>query len=117
MSKFHSKDDQNLVAFLQQYRPIPPPASASTEAELMELIDTEESRNSLKIKPIIAIASSAIICGIFSLVGYRSFNPSYTNAQLESFMVNSWDGTVEQTSDRDLLLLGDREIDSDFSNQ
>ena len=117
MSKFHPKDDRNLVAFLQQYRPIPPPASASTEAELMELIDREESRNSLKIKPIIAIASSAIIGAIFSFVGYRSVTPSYTNAQLESFMVNSWDGTVGQTSDNDWFHLRDREIDSDFSNQ
>ncbi len=117
MSKFNPDDDRNLVSFLQQYRPIPPPASASTEAELMQLIDREEKRKNIQIKPLIAIVSTVIVGGIFSLVGYRWFTPSYNNAQLESFMVNSWDGTVSGTSSTDWLLLDDSEIDSDLSDR
>ncbi|MGF1485885.1 MAG: hypothetical protein ACFBSE_02105 [Prochloraceae cyanobacterium] len=119
MSKFNpsKEEDRHLVAFLQQYRPVPPPGSANTEAELMAIIEREEKRRySLKIKPIIAIASTAIIGGIFSFVSYRLSAPSYTNAQLESFMVNNWDGTFGETYSEDLFLLSDREIDADSAN-
>ena len=117
MSKINPDDDRNLVSFLQQYRPIPPPADPGSEDELIQLIEQQESKKTFKFKPLIAVFSTALIGSIFSLVSYRSFTPNYTNAQLESFMTNSWDSTVNDTYDEDWFLLSDREIDADFSQQ
>ena len=99
MSKFNSDDDRDLVAFLKQHRPIPPPAPASSEQDLMATIALTESRKKTwKIKPLITIASVAVAGAIVSWLGFdRSLRPTYTNAQLESFMVNSWDSTVGET--------------------
>ncbi|MDJ0726072.1 MAG: hypothetical protein QNJ38_13245 [Prochloraceae cyanobacterium] len=117
MSKISSDDDRNLVAFLQQYRPIPPPANGATEDRLMQIIEEKESKKTFKFNPLIAVFSTVIIGSIFSLFSYRLFTPNYTNAQLESFMANSWDSTLEATYDDDWFLLSDREVDSDFSTQ
>lgn len=100
MSKFNSDDDRDLIAFLQQHRPIPPPAPLSSEEDLMMAIDLAESKQKTwKIKPLIGIASVAVAGSLLSWFGFhRALTPSYTNAQLESFMLDNWDRSVGDTS-------------------
>lgn len=121
MNKIRPDDDRDLVSFLQQYRPIPPPAPASSEQDLMDIIAKEESnKKTWKLKPIITIASAAVAGSILSWIGFnRSLTPSYTNAQLETFMVNSWDRTVGENSSSsfyDWLALNDRDSNNNDSS-
>lgn len=121
MSKFRPDDDRKIVAFLQQYRPIPPPVKASSEQELMAIIDRQErTKKTWKIKPLIAIASATFAGTILAWLGsYRFLTPTYTNAQLETFLLDSWDGSLGETSSQSFdywLNLSDRETKADSEN-
>lgn len=92
-------DDNRLVSFLRHNRPVPMPASADRERELMELINNQPS--SSRHYRVWAVPG-AIAAALVSWGGYRLFVPSLQAAQepqqLESFLVNSWNGSVENTS-------------------
>lgn len=90
MNQRPDPDDELLVRFLRQHRPVPPPAP--TNERLMNLIEKPSASG----QRVSAWAIGAAIAGvIFSWSGYR-----YWDAQqqpLEKFLVNSWNGTVKAT--------------------
>ncbi len=135
MTKFPN-DDESLVAFIKQHRPAPPPTAANFEEELMELIERQSQPTMPqqqahspvfaipRIKYLIPIAS-ATVAGLFlSWGGYRLLNPSPSIAQLEMFLVNSWNSAIGSTSfsastetpETYWLLLADLETDFQSSN-
>ena len=133
MTKFPN-DDDSLVAFIKQYRPAIPPTAANFEEELMELIEREttlpqQQSHSLvfaipRIKSLIPIASATLAGLLLSWGGYRLLNPSPSIAQLELFLVNSWNSAIGSTSftassetpETYWLLLADLETDFQSSN-
>lgn len=96
-------DDEQLVSFLKQYRPVPPRARADMEAQLMELVTREPPPPPRYPHQFFWIVSSAMAGSLLLAVGgYRWLNPSpqiATNPQeLEAFLVDSWNSATGETS-------------------
>ena len=93
-------DDDHLVSFLRRNRPVPSPASAEQEKQLLALIVSQPPSP----KRYLWTIPGAIAAVLLSWGGYRLFVPSLQKAQatqLETFLVNSWDGSIEGSdSDR-----------------
>ena len=110
-------DDKRLVKFLKQYRPIAPQETVNLEQQLMESIDSQPVAVERKRYSLLHLASVTVGALLVSLLGYRFFTPSTTTAELEIFMVNSWDGALGNESfsspiespETDWLILGDRD--------
>ncbi|MEA5533955.1 hypothetical protein [Crocosphaera sp. XPORK-15E] len=106
MSQF-PHDDRELISFLQRYRPLPPPAKATLEKQLFSRIVREsQSCHKKRLRWLIPSAMAATLLGI--LGGYHLLQPSpykqFVNdstelevAEIEDFMVNSWQGTTSVT--------------------
>lgn len=103
MTRFsHDDDDDKLVNFLQEYRPVPPPASPLLEEKLIkrieqEPIDSKHSSHWFWFVPSVVAATLLMVGG-----SDRLFRPSPQIADkpedLENFMIDSWRTTTEQTS-------------------
>ncbi|MGK7872592.1 MAG: hypothetical protein AB4426_04565 [Xenococcaceae cyanobacterium] len=129
MTKFPNEDEK-LVAFLRQHRPVPPPAAANFEEQLMmELVQRQPIPSQGKRYPFLWAVFSAIAAGLLlTWGGYRLLNHSPQIAadtdELETFLVNNWNAAIGETSfesqtyssEADWLLLADPETDSVFSN-
>jgi len=92
-------DDENLVAFLKQYRPIAPPARTNVEEQLMELVAREPlppARHSHQFFWIISSAMAGSL--LLTIGGYRWLTYSLQVAarpeELESFMVEGWNSAM-----------------------
>lgn len=101
MTEFPDENDERVVSFLKQYRPLPPPPSPNLEGELMRRIER---------KPIAAKSSAPllwIIPGVITVCvalvwsSSRWFNPSPKIAahpeELEAFLIDTWTGVMEET--------------------
>lgn len=102
MNRF-SDDDEQLIDFLKQYRPVPPRARANLEAQLMELVTREPPPPPRYAHQFFWIVSSAMAGSLLLGVGgYRWLNPSpqvATNpSELETFLVDSWSGSIGDIS-------------------
>ncbi len=96
-------DNQKVVSFIKQYRPLPPPGTATLETQLLTKIAQKSShyhsRNIVRrwLIPSALVASLTAIWG-----GYRWLQPSYqfsdNSTNIELFLVESWQGTMEQSS-------------------
>ncbi|NMG57132.1 hypothetical protein E1H12_01010 [Geitlerinema sp. P-1104] len=88
-------DDRQVIAFLRQHRPLPPPAAANLENQLLEQIRTEETLKQLKWRQRRrwggAIAAALIPLAWFA---HRSLLPPQASqaqlVQLETFLEDSW---------------------------
>jgi len=114
--------DKNLVNFLKQYRPTFPGEQADLEQHIMAAIEEESSTasrekgkisNSLflshlakiraKISKRLWIFSPAIAASLLvAWSGYHTLAPaklsSSEEAHLEAFLVNNWDGVVDNSN-------------------
>ena len=118
-------DDEKLVAFVRQNRPVPPPAAANFEEQLLEGIDRQPIPSQQPRHRVFWAIPSAVAAGLLlAWGGYRLLNPATNTAELEVFLVNSWNGAIGETSltsqtespEADWLLLSDLETDSLSSN-
>jgi hypothetical protein len=131
-------DDEKLVEFLRQYRPVPPPASPDAEERLLAAIDSEpqiwQSRYSFR-WAIPALVAAGVL---FVWGGIRLFTPltlpqgqvadrnrdATDTADIEEFMFSSWNGAIDgatpiaynETSESNWTLLNELDSNSDFSN-
>lgn len=92
-------DDEKLVAFLKQYRPVPPTPRAKVEEQLMELVTREPIPPARYSHQFFWIISSAMAGSLLIAIGgYRWLTPSSQVAtnpeELESFMVDGWNSAV-----------------------
>lgn len=104
------EDDRLLVEFLKRHRPVPPPAGADLEAQILNSIESNVSpegfqrsrRTSFGIshQRKVWLIPSAIAAGVIAtVVGYRTLVPApqpspAETAELEAFIENSWSNTV-----------------------
>jgi hypothetical protein len=92
------EDDRDLVNFLRQHRPIPPPASADLENQIMRKIAPRR-------RPIRWwVGSGALAAGLATaILSYRVLQPvppSTTElASVEAFMESSWSSSISGNSD------------------
>lgn len=115
-------DDERLVEFLRQYRPDVPPAAPNLEAEIWQAIASSPQSSfqprSLRVLPPFRKLATGIAAGfLLAWGGVRLLTPAtlIDTASLETFMVNHWDGVVDETvevsqsdnTETDWLLLAD----------
>lgn len=127
-------DDEKLVKFLRQYRPVPPPASPSAEERLtIALLNSERQVQQISYSfrwaiPAVVAASALLVWG-----GFRFFQPvpqvqivdrTQENTDIEEFMLSSWNSAIEGTnsiaynesSESTWPLLGELDSNSDSAN-
>lgn len=91
-------DDEHLIAFLKQYRPVPPAPASDREEKLMAII---ERHTPPPTRQFYWQARLAFLTLAGVLVGWGSLSwlaPSPDTAELEGFLVNNWDGVIEEPS-------------------
>ncbi|MGK7955428.1 MAG: hypothetical protein AB4063_09230 [Crocosphaera sp.] len=103
MSQF-PKDDRELISFLKQYRPLPPPADSTLEKQIYRRIAHEsQHRHNRQLRwlvPSIITTSLLAIWGVYNLMKpseYEQFvnqSEKIETAAIENFMINTWEETV-----------------------
>ena len=103
MSQF-PKDDRELISFLQQYRPLPPPADSDLEKQISLRVSHESQHR--KYGQLRWLVPSIITTGILAIWGaYNLIKPSeyeqfvyqsetMKTAETESFMISTWEETM-----------------------
>lgn len=96
------QDDEPLIRFLQQHRPIPPATATPLEAQLMQLVAREPKRLSSKSILFWIIPGAIVAAGLSTWLGWKGSHPSLQMAvqpeELESFVVETWSGTIGETT-------------------
>lgn len=87
-------DDRQLIAFLKHHQPLPPPAAANLEHQLLEQIRAEATLKRLKARQR-RRWGGAIAAALIPLawLAHRSVSPQLSSAelvQLETFLEDSW---------------------------
>ena len=100
MNKFLPDDDRDLVSFLQQHRPLPP-TNPDLETQIMDLVQRQPRKTVKKSAKLWAIPG-AIAMGLVITWNQRSISPTpqlvRDNLNLELFLVDSWESTIEGTT-------------------
>ncbi|VEP15132.1 conserved hypothetical protein [Hyella patelloides LEGE 07179] len=102
MKNFLPDDDRDLVNFLQQHHPTPPPANPHVEAQLMELIERQPRKSTKNASGLFWFLPGAIAMGmVFTWNNQRFLQQTPQFAQdrinLELFVVDSWEETIEDS--------------------
>lgn len=117
-------DDEELVSFLKTYCPNTPPETKPCEELVMKAIAkhnfclVSKSNYRQKKHQIISkswLLSSTLITTLLVIVGGYFFNLNQKSASqiatetedLETFLVNSWDGSMAQESEFNLVTVSD----------
>lgn len=103
MNKIYN-DDQNLVRFLKQNRPLPPSNNYFGEEQLMTLISKEQIPSSWLNHSWIWLVPSAIATGILLMSGSvinKNLSPQIAQKpeDIETFMVQAWESSLVQNID------------------
>jgi hypothetical protein len=128
-------NDQNLVNFLKQYRPLPPPARANLEECLMQQAERIPTRSRYQTHLQWLIPTAIAACGLVAWGSYRWFNPnpqmifttensasvatkvgesdifirqtSVSSEELETFLIESWTGAMGYTTSESPVVSSD----------
>lgn len=124
--RFPDDDDHQIVNFLAQHRPVPPPATLALEQNLMKRIQQEplDSKYSF---PWFWVLPGAVVA-LMAWGSYRWFEPSPQMAanseELETFLISSWTGvtgdsvytSVPNNSNLSWLTLADYSLETTPTN-
>ena len=107
MSQF-PKDDRELISFLQQYRPLPPPGDSSLEKQIYLKISRESQQSKPhSVRWFVSSAIAATLLGVWGLSNlmkpsdYQQFvqqSQAIQTADIEDFMINAWEDTMNTYS-------------------
>lgn len=96
MSQF--PDDPDLVKFLHQHRPVPPPASEGLEDTLMSTLPEMAPAQKRHLWVIPSAIAATLIASFLSYRAFLPAQPSPTElASLEAFMETNWYNTVNDS--------------------
>ncbi|ELS01312.1 hypothetical protein Xen7305DRAFT_00010150 [Xenococcus sp. PCC 7305] len=119
MKKFFQDDEQDLIAFLHQHRPLPPKQNSHLESHLMELVNQTSQRNSPEnhLKLITAF-SGTIVLGLAVLWSGSRWSQqtqkiAVDQGMVEAFLLNSWENTVNEHT---VFFSNEQEADWFFSH-
>ena len=107
MTKLPDREQQNLVNFLRENRPITPNSQCNLEQRLMDSIGEQPRKHSKYGSSLIWTIPSAIATGfLFTSVGLSWKTPQVVieASELDQFLVNSWNDAVD--SDNFTILNG-----------
>ncbi len=96
-------DHQKVISFIKEYRPSPPPGTATLESQLLTKISQESSPYYYKNSWRVWLIFSALVASLGGIwAGHRWSQPSYELTEnpndLEAFMVETWQGTMGESS-------------------
>ena len=119
MKNFFQDDEQDLVAFLRQHRPLPPSQTPHLENQMMDLINQTSQRNPQEnYFMLITALSGTIVVGL--VITWSSSRWSQKTPQIvidqdtvETFLINSWENTI---NDKTVFFSNEQESDWFFSN-
>ena len=119
MKKFFQDDEQDLVSFIRQHRPLPPSQNPHLENQVMELINQTSSKKSQEnYFTLITTLSGTIVVGL--VVTWSSSRWSQQIPQIaidqdtvETFLINTWENTID---DQTVFFSNEQEADWFFSN-
>lgn len=107
MSQF-PKDDRELISFLQEYRPSPPPENSALEKQIcLKISQQSQHRKTYQLRwliPSFVTTGLLAIWGISNLIKpseYEQFvqqSQSIEIAEIENFMLNTWEETTDTSS-------------------
>lgn len=139
MTPFPQNDDENLVNFLRQYRPIVPDAASDLEEKIIAAVEAaannqpEATSRKQKQQSVFFVPNSRLFSGkswrmpaaiaaslVMTVIGYQSllFYQSITAkpqpnpaemAQLEAFLESNWKAVVGESSETEWLNVIDEE--------
>lgn len=119
MKKFLPNDEQDLVSFLRQHRPIAPKQKPHLENQVMNLVDQTSQRNSSeKYSKLITFFSgtiAVILAVIWNSSRWNQQTPQIAINQdiIETFLINSWENTL---NDQTIFFSNQQEADWFYSN-
>jgi hypothetical protein len=94
------EEDENLIIFLRQNRPVSPPASSNFEQKLMNAIDDRQQQNKRNNYFIWSIASAILVAfGIYWFGVDRSYRvaDNLDNTEIENVLFGSWQEVDESS--------------------
>ncbi|MGK7940842.1 MAG: hypothetical protein AB4062_11975 [Crocosphaera sp.] len=107
MSQF-PKDDRELISFLQQYRPLPPPGDSALEKQIYLKIACESRQSQLHsirwLIPSVIVTSLLGIWGLSNVIKPSDYQQFFQHSQItqtaevEDFMLNTWEETMNTSS-------------------
>ncbi|MGK7894345.1 MAG: hypothetical protein AB4372_12165 [Xenococcus sp. (in: cyanobacteria)] len=119
MKKFLPNDEQDLVSFLRQHRPIAPKQTPHLENQVMDLVNQTSQRNSQEKHSTLITFFSGMLAVIIAVI----WNSSRWNEQtpqiaidqdiIETFLINSWENTIHEQT---ILFSDQQEADWFYSN-
>lgn len=107
MNQFpHDHDDQKLVAFLREHRPLPPPVKDGFEDQLRSKINLlPQAQPPLSRRGLCLVIPSAIAASLLLVWGAMrwlapppQFAQKASDEELEAFLIDGWYGTMGETS-------------------
>ena len=111
MTKLPDREQQNLLNFLRENRPIPPNCQCNLEQKLMDSIGEQSRKNSKHGSNLIWTIPGAIATGVlFTSVGLSWKTPQVVidTSELDQFLVNSWNDTIDSG---DFAILNEQDTD------
>ena len=119
MKKFLPNDEQDLVSFLRQHRPLPPQQQSHLENQVMDLVNQTSQRNPQSKHSTLITFLSGTIAVVLALI----WNSSRWNQQtpqiaidqgmIETFLINSWENTINEQT---VFFSNQQEADWFYSN-
>ena len=119
MKNFLPNDEQDLVSFLRQHRPLPPKQKPHLENQVIDLVNQTSQGNSLVKHSTLITFFTGIIAVIVAVI----WNSSRWNQQtpqiaidqdmIETFLINSWDNTINEQT---IFFSDQQEADWFYSN-
>ena len=119
MKKFLPQDEQDLVSFLRQYRPLPPQQKPHLENQVMDLVNQTSQRNSSEKYSTLITFFSGTIAVILAVIWHGSRWNQQTpqiaidQDMIETFLINSWDNTINEQT---IFFSNQQEADWFYSN-
>ena len=119
MKKFFQDDEQDLVSFIRQHRPLPPSQNPHLENQVMELINQTSSKQSQEnYFTLITTLSGTIVVGLVVTWSSSRWNQQIPQIVIdqdtvETFLINTWENTID---DQTVFFSNEQEADWFFSN-
>ena len=118
MKKFLPNDEQDLVSFLRQHRPLAPQQEPHLENQVMDLVNQTSQKNSQGKYPTLITLLSGTIAVILALIWNSSRwnqTPQIAIDQdiIETFLINSWENTINEQT---VFFSNQQEADWFYSN-
>lgn len=119
MKNFFQDNEQDLVAFLRQNRPLPPRENPHLENQVMNLINQTPQKNPQEnyFKLITALSGTLVVGLVVTWTNNRWQQPTPQMAidqdMVETFLINSWHNTID---DQTIFFNNEEEADWFFPN-